>query len=131
MDVFDDKMIFVYESNKNGGTGYDIWCNVQKTDSLDFNREVKRLAIYENTMFPIFPNPFNSTTTISYEIKQPHNVKITIYDILGRKIDVLVDEFHKAGFNEINFNAEGLSSGIYFCVLEAGTISVQKLIFLK
>ena len=131
MDIFDDKMIFVYESNKNGGTGYDIWCNVQKMDSLDFNREIKRLAIYEDTMFPIFPNPFNNSTTIAYELKEPHNVKISLFDILGRRIDILLDKFHNAGFYQLSFNAEKLSSGIYFCVFEAKTTSVQKLIVLK
>jgi hypothetical protein len=131
LDIFGNKMIFVYESNKNSGTGYDIWCNVQKVDSLNFDKEVKRLATYEDTMFPIFPNPFNSNTTIAYELKQPHNVKISIYDILGREIDVLVDHFHEAGYNQINYDGGSLSSGMYFCLFEAKTTSVQKLLVIK
>ena len=130
-DIRNNKMIFVYESNKNGGSGYDIWCNVQKVDSLNFDKEAKRLAIYEDTMFPIFPNPFNSSTIIAYELKQPTNVKISIYDILGREIDVLVNRFHEAGYNQIHYNATGLASGMYFCVFEAKTTHVQKLLLVK
>ena len=60
-----------------------------------------------------YPNPFNPTTTIRYEIPQDGVVTIDIYDILGQKVKTLINEFQKADRYEINFNGIGLASGVY------------------
>lgn len=59
------------------------------------------------------PNPFNSSTIISYGLPEDAYVTLNIYDVLGRKIKSLVDENQKAGIYNINFNAEDLASGVY------------------
>ncbi len=61
-----------------------------------------------------FPNPFNPITTIKYTIPNPAIVKIKIYDILGKEVQTLVNEFKQAGRDEVTFNGAGLPSGIYF-----------------
>lgn len=64
------------------------------------------------------PNPFNPVTTIEYTIPQDERVKITVFDALGREIEVLVDEQRSAGTHAVVFDAKQLPSGIYFYRME-------------
>jgi hypothetical protein len=70
-----------------------------------------------------YPNPFNPSTIINYSIPYASNVKIALYDILGNQVKVLADEYKTAGNYSYTLNAAGLSSGIYFVRLNAGTSS--------
>jgi hypothetical protein len=130
-DLFEDKIIFAYENNANEGTGYDIWANVRKLDDVNFNSELFYPPTDYDVLYNNFPNPFNSRTRIAYEILAYHNVKLTIYDILGREVEVLVNENQEKGLYEVEFNANGLASGIYFYKLEAFNTTVKKMILLK
>lgn len=79
-----------------------------------------------------YPNPFNPATTIKYSIPEQSKVKLTVYDILGRKVRELVNTLQSSGNYSVTFKAEGLTSGIYIYTLEAGKFkSSKKLIFLK
>ena len=60
-----------------------------------------------------YPNPFNPSTKISYSLSDPAQTKITIHDLVGKEISVLVDKFMTAGNHQVTFNATGLASGIY------------------
>ncbi len=63
---------------------------------------------------------------------QPIHVKLCVYDILGREIEILVNEIQSPGIYDVQFNAAGLSSGIYFYRLDAGVFSdVKKMILLR
>jgi hypothetical protein len=73
-----------------------------------------------------FPNPFNPTTRISFSVVEPTNIKLTVYNILGQQVSVLVNDFKTTGSYEVNFDASSLSSGIYIYSLEAGSIVVSK-----
>jgi hypothetical protein len=66
-----------------------------------------------------YPNPFNPVTNIGYELPNDAFVKIRIFDILGREVSMLVNEFKSAGRYIVTFNASNLPSGIYFYKLEA------------
>ena len=68
-----------------------------------------------------FPNPFNPTTTISYEIPKAAQVKLIVYDILGREVQTLVNETKQPGRYEAVFNATNYASGIYICRMQAGS----------
>lgn len=68
-----------------------------------------------------YPNPFNPVTTILYQIPNAGDVKITLFDILGREVSVLFNNFHSAGYYRHLFDASQLSSGIYFYKIEAGS----------
>lgn len=84
-----------------------------------------------------YPNPFNPTTKIKYAIpftmsQNPVPVKLKIYNIMGQEIATLVNEIKSPGEYEVEFNAKGLSSGIYFYKIEAGKfIDVKKMMILK
>jgi subtilisin-like proprotein convertase family protein len=79
-----------------------------------------------------YPNPFNPVTKIKYEVAKNVNVKIAVYDILGREVMLLVNENKKAGIYEVEMNAANLSTGAYFCKINAGEFTdVKKMILLK
>jgi hypothetical protein len=89
-------------------------------------------------LFQNYPNPFNPSTVISWQLTEDSNVKLKIYDILGREVITLVDEFQNAGSHSFSFNAEQienhmqLTSGVYFYRLQAGGfISTKKMIYMK
>ena len=79
-----------------------------------------------------FPNPFNPSTTISYQIPQDGIVKLMLYDLLGSEVAVLVNEEKVAGKYEVNFNASSLASGVYIYKIQSRDfISSKKMILLK
>jgi photosystem II stability/assembly factor-like uncharacterized protein len=79
-----------------------------------------------------YPNPFNPRTTIRFEVHSTARVRIVLYDLLGRELRLLTDEFRRPGIYTISFSAEGLSSGVYFYRLQAGTFSeAKKMVVLK
>ena len=79
-----------------------------------------------------FPNPFNPSTVISYSIPKESHVTIHIYNVLGELISTVVNKNRSAGIYEYNFNASGLSSGIYLYSISADDFkSVKKMVFLK
>lgn len=73
-----------------------------------------------------YPNPFNPTTNIKFDIPGRSNVKISIYDILGKEISVLVDEELNPGTFEVNWDASNFPSGVYFYKIETDEFSESK-----
>ncbi|MFA6598763.1 MAG: T9SS type A sorting domain-containing protein [Ignavibacteriaceae bacterium] len=83
-------------------------------------------------LFNNYPNPFNPSTTISFTIPSSQMVELKVYDVLGREIAELINEYRQAGSYSAQFNASHLTSGIYFYKLKAGNfIQTKKLILLK
>ncbi|MCH8033587.1 MAG: T9SS type A sorting domain-containing protein [Bacteroidetes bacterium] len=79
-----------------------------------------------------YPNPFNPSTTIKFGIPVKNNVVVKIYNSLGVEIATLVNEVREAGSYEIQFNANNLSSGIYYYKIESGNfVETKKMILLK
>ncbi|MFA6596870.1 MAG: T9SS type A sorting domain-containing protein [Ignavibacteriaceae bacterium] len=76
-------------------------------------------VVYSYRLYQNYPNPFNPKTIISYRLKEKGLVKITIYDIKGELIQSLVNAEQTAGYYEVPFNGEYLSSGIYLYRIEA------------
>ncbi len=66
-----------------------------------------------------YPNPFNPGTTIRYELPTLSEVRLSVYDVLGREVSVLVNERRNAGSHEVRFDASQLSSGVYFYRMQA------------
>ncbi|MEO8514900.1 MAG: T9SS type A sorting domain-containing protein [Ignavibacteria bacterium] len=79
-----------------------------------------------------YPNPFNPVTLIKFFVPVESAVELKIYDAPGKEVTTLVNGTQKAGNHEVSWDASGLSSGIYFYKLEAGSYSVEKkMILLK
>ena len=77
-----------------------------------------------------YPNPFNSSTAISYQLLAVSNVNLTIYDITGREVAKLVDGMKSAGEHQVVFDAGDLTSGVYFVRLDAGDFKQTRKILL-
>lgn len=92
------------------------------------NSEIpNRFALLQN-----YPNPFNPETLIKYEIAEKTNVKLTVYDVLGRTALTLVNEVKAPGSYGVKFDGSNLASGLYFYRLDAGNFSeVKKMILIK
>jgi len=82
--------------------------------------------VNEFNLFQNYPNPFNPSTVISYQLPVASNVTLKVYDVLGREIATLVNEEKPAGSYEVDFNANGLSSGVYFYTLRLNDKSYSK-----
>ena len=77
-------------------------------------------------LFQNYPNPFNPDTRIHYEIKSKGKVRLSVYDLLGREVSVLVNSVQNAGRYDVTFEGNQLSSGIYFCRLHTEDIVITK-----
>jgi len=103
---------------------YDHPTNVDNSSPDGYQSTIQILEPY--------PNPFNPTTKINFEVPNVSFVSLKIYDILGREIKELVNEFKPEGKYEIIFDGSGLPSGVYFCQLRSGDfIIARKMVLLK
>ena len=94
--------------------------NLENTNPMSFN-------LHQN-----YPNPFNPSTSIRFDLAEATYVKLAVYDMLAREINVLVNQNLTAGTHNITFNAAYLSSGIYFYKLEAGSFrDIKKMTLVK
>jgi len=83
-------------------------------------------------LFPNYPNPFNPTTTIRYDVKETGIVSLKVFDLLGREVATLVHGIVPAGSYSIVWNATGLPSGVYLCRMEAERfVETRKMVLLK
>ena len=73
-----------------------------------------------------YPNPFNPSTKIAYSIPKAGNVKLVVYDVLGREVRTLVDEFKQAGAYNVRFDALNIASGVYFYTIKSGDFTETK-----
>jgi subtilisin-like proprotein convertase family protein len=79
-----------------------------------------------------YPNPFNPGTTIRYALPEATPVRLEVYDLLGRRIAVIVDGRQVAGEHEVNFDASGYASGVYVYRLKAGPfVSTKRMTFIR
>lgn len=97
------------------------------TDVNDESAGVNDFSLEQN-----FPNPFNPSTRINYQIAKDNFVTLKVYDIIGNEIAVLVDKLHNAGSYSVEFNGNNFSSGIYFYRIQYGNISdTKKMMLIK
>ncbi|GBD91638.1 hypothetical protein BMS3Abin04_02370 [bacterium BMS3Abin04] len=90
-----------------------------------------QISINENNITN-FPNPFNPTTEVSYQLKESGHVTIKVYDVLGKEVANLVDEVKPSGKYNVTFNGAELSSGIYFISMRVNNFyKTQKIILAK
>jgi hypothetical protein len=93
----------------------------------DENNTPLSFELYQN-----YPNPFNPTTTIEFDIPERSNVKLIIYDILGREVKKLIDKELDPGKYKVNFDAKDLSSGVYFYTLRTSKFTkTNKMLLIK
>jgi hypothetical protein len=95
-------------------------------------KNIKSDALSTYSLNQNYPNPFNPSTEIKYALPVNGLVKIAIYDLLGREVQVIVNEYKDAGYYEIRFDGTNFASGIYFYRIEAGNfIQSKKMLLIK
>jgi len=115
------------------GNNFDIYMNGFNTTGIftaiggNGNTVPFEYALSQN-----YPNPFNPTTQIDYQLPKAGNVKISIYNVVGQVVSVLVNENQSKGNHTIDWNASDFPSGVYIYKLESGSyVSNKKMILLK
>jgi protocatechuate 3,4-dioxygenase beta subunit len=136
--VIVDKLGFSETSSQSATVSYSISGNpVDATVdfSIDETTDVTQTSIQQPIQFMLeqnYPNPFNPSTTINYSLNQSGIVTLKVYNLLGQEVYTLIDGFQNAGSYRATFNAQGLSSGIYFYRLKGqNTIQTRKMILLR
>ena len=81
---------------------------------------------------PAYPNPFNPVTSIAYSLPQNGNIELIVYNIQGREIETLINDFQTSGYYSINWNATSYPSGVYLIRMESGDFTqTQKVVLVK
>ncbi len=94
--------------------------------------EPPRALVPQELALEAYPNPFNPTTTIAYDVPKAGHISLRVFDLLGREVAVLKDGMMEVGTHRVMFDGSGLASGIYFTRLDAGAFSqTKKLMLLK
>jgi photosystem II stability/assembly factor-like uncharacterized protein len=99
--------------------------------------EVDGISPEQFALFQNYPNPFNPSTSIKFSIPVDSNVKLRLFNLLGQEVDVILNTEMTAGIHQVEYNADNLSSGTYFYIVEANGINgtgfsdTKKLILLK
>ncbi|MDZ4712833.1 MAG: YCF48-related protein, partial [bacterium] len=95
--------------------------------TVNENTLPKKFALEQN-----YPNPFNPETNIKFDLPEDNFVTIKVYDILGKEVFTLLNDFRNAGRYSINFNGSNFASGIYYYKIKAGEFeSIRKMILIK
>ncbi|MBU1937247.1 T9SS type A sorting domain-containing protein [bacterium] len=117
-------------TNSFGAGGWDFW--LVKTGPELTAEPLDAFLPTEHALHPNWPNPFNPTTTIRYDVKQTGHVQLTIFNLLGQEVTRLVDSQRLAGTYTISWNATDLPSGIYFYQLQtADFVQTRKMVLVK
>ena len=88
--------------------------------------------VSELRILPAYPNPFNPMTNIEYYIPESNSVKVSVFDVMGRQIDILQDGFKNSGYHSIIWDATNQASGVYYIqVTSNGQVQSQKVMLLK
>jgi hypothetical protein len=104
-----------------------VYGSTTVTDIEDVNSLPTKFALNQN-----YPNPFNPSTKISFDLEKPGYTKLTVHNVLGQKIATVLSEEMSAGHHEVDFDASGLTSGVYFYKLESGSFAaVNKMTLMR
>lgn len=137
---------YIYQSNDLGLTWHDVYRDDLgiKKSAMDFNNRLYYLNEYNMLFFSvdpepkeldvkgIYPNPANGELKVAYKVVNAGYVKCSIYDLLGREVTVLFDEFKELGEHSETFNIEFLPSGIYYLKFEQDwNVIINKLVVVR
>ena len=141
-EVASTDSVFI-DTSTSAGTPYYYRLSVTMKDSAELQSypimlnpvatSVRPLNVaLEFELYDNYPNPFNPSTTIKFELPKSSHVSLTVYDILGREVSVLVNAKREAGAYEVKFDGSNLASGVYFYRIEAGSfVQTKRLLLLR
>ncbi|GEM_PF-3433791 len=126
-DIADQEVTLLIDTNMDGEYDDSRVITSIPTSKGQNNQQgmPEDFGLYQN-----YPNPFNPATTIRFALPDAGNVELVIYDMLGRKVETLIDGYKEAGYHEAVFNAGGLSSGVYIYQIRSGDFVESKQLML-
>jgi len=99
---------------------------------IDDNKDVSGIIPEYYELNQNYPNPFNPVTIINYQLPMTSDVNISIYNLLGQKVATLINERKQAGYHQVEWDATGFASGVYYYRMVAGNyVETRKMIYLK
>jgi hypothetical protein len=105
--------------------------NLTEMEALEVEKFTNTIPEFFH-LYQNYPNPFNASTTIQYELKENSAITISIFNIHGKEIDMIVNDYQQAGEHSITWNGQYVPSGIYFIRLSSGEIvQTRKAVLLK
>ena len=112
---------------------YPFWTDTFSVDIVTDVQDEKLALPKKFALGQNYPNPFNPTTLITYQLPKSSEVELNIYNVLGQKVITLVTRRQKAGYHQVEWDASGFASGVYYYRLQtdAGFVQSKKLILLK
>lgn len=111
-------------------TNFLIYRKISEANVIGISNN--QINVNDYKLLQNYPNPFNPTTTISYNLIKSGIVTLKIYNVIGREVTTLVNEFQQSGLKEINFNAANLTSGVYFySIITPGFSDIKKMMLIK
>lgn len=113
-ETIDKSLIPVHAFSPDSGY-YEF--NYTPTDVTNHNDGINQFKLYQN-----YPNPFNPSTEINYHVQSEGIVTLKIFDILGKEVTTLVNEYKSPGNYKIDFDGHNLASGVYICQLRSGEL---------
>ncbi|MDD5361223.1 MAG: T9SS type A sorting domain-containing protein [Ignavibacteria bacterium] len=122
-------ILFKNASLKLASLIYTAWVNAGSPIPTYINNGNANITTFE--LKQNFPNPFNPSTTINFNLKKDSFVKLAVYDALGREAEVLISKEMNSGEYSVKWNAEKFASGIYYYRLQAGDYSDTRRMILK
>lgn len=117
--VFADAVMLILDRSKSPDVQIPVATSIHQ-DRMEIERP-RATALHA-----AFPNPFNPTTTIRYQIEETLPVRVSVYDVLGREIATLVNQVMPAGVHQVVFDATHLASGMYIYRLQAGNEQITR-----
>ncbi|MBD3169067.1 MAG: T9SS type A sorting domain-containing protein [candidate division Zixibacteria bacterium] len=141
-EVSDDSMYIIYPEDKDAGS-------VTGAEGTETENPVRYLAVSTSELLPVgvdeeidvptgfalnqnYPNPFNASTNISFTLAENGHTRLEVYNLLGEKVETLIDEYLNAGEYGVNWEAGGNSTGVYFYRLKTeGVSKTRRMVLLK
>ena len=121
-----------FASALTGGPYHSSWFGLNGNEVTDTPIETMVEAAKSYRLHPVWPNPFNPSTTIRYDLARSGQVRLSVLNVLGQEIQVITNEKLNAGTFSLNWNASRLASGVYFLRLQTKEgIQIQKMTLLK
>jgi len=127
-----DSVVHVLWEDFRDGAGAEIYYKRNPTGNPTAVENIESEFPSEFILAQNYPNPFNPTTSIQYAVGSHQFVTLKVYDLLGNEVATLVNEEKSSGVYNVNFDAAGLSSGMYLYKLQAGSfVETKKMILLR
>ncbi len=124
-ELYNVNQVLIDHWKRGGLITSDAVLTADEIDWHGYSEVADRQLPKSHTLLKAYPNPFNSGTTLSFNLDSPHYIEMSIFDLTGRKIETLRQEYLPAGDHQFVWSAEQWPSGLYWAVLRTSQASFE------